>query len=70
METEEDWAVVRRLHAALLRQGELAQQLDPSAGPRAPKNLLVIAEILRVRDEIDSIGRELVELGVLDQAGG
>ena len=67
METEETWAVVQRLQAALIRQSELAEQLDRAAGPRDPRNLQVLAEILSVQNETKSIRRELVELGVLER---
>lgn len=67
VETEEPWAVVQRLQAALIRQGELAEQLDLAAGPRDPANLQVLAEILSVQNETRSIRRELVELGVLER---
>lgn len=67
VETEESWAVVQRLQAALIRQSELAEQLDLAAGPRDPANLQVLAEILSVQNETRSIRRELVELGVLER---
>ena len=65
METEEAQAAIQRLQAALIRQGELAGQIDPTAGPRDSGNLAILVEIYAAHDAAQAAAKELIDLGVL-----